>query len=182
MTEINDLISKIVNNVQDEQANNSSSTATATASSQSTNTNTASSGKTMTQADYPFFQKHPDLVNAPTGKNVKDITLDAAINGQVKPEDLRISPETLKAQGQIAASAGRPSIQSNFDRAAELTKIPDERVLEMYGSLRPYRSSKQDLLDMADELENKYGAKICASFVREAADEYEKRKKLKGDN
>lgn len=176
MTEINDLISKIVNNVQEEQANSSSNT---TASSQST---TATAGKTMTAADYPFFQKHPDLVNAPTGKNVKEVTLEAAINGQVKPEDLRISPATLKAQGQIAASAGRPSIQSNFDRAAELTKIPDERVLEMYGSLRPYRSSEQELLDMADELENKYGAKICANFVREAATEYKKRKKLKGDN
>ncbi|WP_125707776.1 diol dehydratase small subunit [Companilactobacillus zhongbaensis] len=178
MTEINDLISKIVNNVQEEQANSSSSTNTATASPQSAPT----SGKTMTQADYPFFQKHPDLVNAPTGKNVKDVTLEAAINGDVKPEDLRISPATLKAQGQIAASAGRASIQSNFDRAAELTKIPDERVLEMYGSLRPYRSSKQELIDMAEELENKYGAKICGAFVREAADEYEKRKKLKGDN
>lgn len=177
MTEINDLISKIVNNVQDE-VNNSSSTTT-TASSQSTNT---TSGQTMTAADYPFFQKHPELVNAPTGKNVKDVTLEAAINGQVKPEDLRISPATLKAQGEIAASAGRPSIQSNFDRAAELTKLPDERVLEMYGSLRPYRSSEQELLDMADELENKYGAKICAAFVREAATEYKKRKKLKGDN
>ncbi|MCH4008652.1 diol dehydratase small subunit [Companilactobacillus sp.] len=176
MTEINDLISKIVNNVQEEQANSSSNT---TASSQST---TATAGKTMTAADYPFFQKHPDLVNAPTGKNVKEVTLEAAINGQVKPEDLRISPATLKAQGQIAASAGRPSIQSNFDRAAELTKIPDERVLEMYSSLRPYRSSEQELLDMADELENKYGAKICANFVREAATEYKKRKKLKGDN
>ncbi|AKP66186.1 diol dehydratase small subunit [Companilactobacillus ginsenosidimutans] len=177
MTEINDLISKIVNNVQEEQANNSSNT---TSNSQSAGTATA--GKTMTAADYPFFQKHPDLVNAPTGKNVKEVTLEAAINGQLKPEDLRISPATLKAQGQIAASAGRPSIQSNFDRASELTAIPDERVLEMYGSLRPYRSSEQELLDMADELENKYNAKICANFVREAATEYKKRKKLKGDN
>ncbi len=177
MTEINDLISKIVNNVQDEQ--NSSNTATQSTNTQSANFN---SDHEMTSADYPLFQKHPDLVNAPTGKNVKDVTLEAAINDQVKPEDLRISPATLKAQGQIAASAGRPAIESNFNRAAELTKLPDERVLEMYGSLRPYRSSKQELLDMADELENKYGATVCANFVREAADEYEKRKKLKGDN
>lgn len=180
MTEINDLISKIVNNVQDESNNQSSSnTTTATASSTSTSSD---SNKTMTRDDYPLFQKHPDMVNAPTGKNVKEVTLEAAINGDVKAEDLRISPQTLKAQGEIAASAGRPSIQSNFDRAAELTKVPDERVLEMYGSLRPYRSSEQELLDMADELENKYGAKICADFVREAAVEYKKRKKLKGDN
>ena len=35
---------------------------------------------------------------------------------------------------------------------------------------------------MADELEKEYGAVICAEFVREAAENYEKRKKLKGDN
>ena len=35
---------------------------------------------------------------------------------------------------------------------------------------------------MADELEREYGAHICANFVREAAENYERRKKLKGDN
>jgi len=35
------------------------------------------------------------------------------------------------------------------------------------------------LLDMATELETNYQAKICAAFVREAADVYEKRGRLK---
>jgi propanediol dehydratase small subunit len=64
-------------------------------------------------------------------------------------------------------------------RAAEMTKIPDERLLEMYDSLRPYRCTKQELLEIASELESKYQAKICADFVREAAEVYEKRGRLK---
>jgi propanediol dehydratase small subunit len=52
----------------------------------------------------------------------------------------------------------------------------------MYNALRPYRSSKQELLDIANELETQYSAKISAAYVREAAEHYEKRKKLKGDN
>ncbi|MFW6273880.1 MAG: diol dehydratase small subunit, partial [Halanaerobium sp.] len=44
-----------------------------------------------------------------------------------------------------------------------------------------YRSTKQDMLDIADELENEYGAVINAKFIREAAQVYEKRKRLKGD-
>ena len=63
-----------------------------------------------------------------------------------------------------------------------MTAVPDARVLEMYNALRPYRSSKQELLDIANELETQYSAKISATYVREAAEHYEKRKKLKGDN
>jgi len=64
-------------------------------------------------------------------------------------------------------------------RAAELTRVGDERILEIYNALRPYRSTKADLLAIAEELENKYGAKICAAFVREACDVYERRGRLK---
>ena len=87
----------------------------------------------------------------------------------------------LKAQGQIAKAGGRDQIELNFSRAAEMTKVSDKRLLEMYNALRPYRSSKQELLDIASELDG-LGAPICANFVREAAENYERRKKLKGDN
>lgn len=60
-----------------------------------------------------------------------------------------------------------------------MTKIPDQRVLEMYNALRPYRSTKKELLDMADELESQYQARVCAALVREAAAEYERRGRLK---
>jgi len=41
--------------------------------------------------------------------------------------------------------------------------------------LRPNRSTKEELLAIADELERQYDAKICAEFVREAARVYEAR-------
>ena len=68
-----------------------------------------------------------------------------------------------------------------FQRAAELTRVPDERVLEMYDALRPFRSTKQELLNIAKELRDKYDANVCAAWFEEAADYYESRKKLKGD-
>jgi len=107
-------------------------------------------------------------------RSLDDITLDAVMAGQVSMDDMRISPEILKAQGQIAKAGGRDQIEYNFSRAAEMTKVGDKRLLEMYNALRPYRSSKQELLAMADELEKEYGAVICAEFVREAAENYEK--------
>ena len=62
------------------------------------------------------------------------------------------------------------------------TPIPDDRILQIYNSLRPFRSTKAELLQIADELENKYGALINAALVREAAEVYEKRKKLRSDD
>ncbi len=135
-----------------------------------------------TVADYPIAKKHPEWIKTKTGKTLEDITLSNVMNGSLTPDDLKITPNILKAQGEIATSAGRETISRNFERAAELTVVPDERVLEMYNALRPYRSSKQELLDIAQELDNKYSAKISADYFREAAAHYEKRKKLKGDN
>ena len=57
--------------------------------------------------------------------------------------------------------------------------MPDERLLEIYNALRPYRSTKQELIDIANELDQKYGAKTAAGLVREAAEVYEKRGRLK---
>lgn len=172
MTEMDMLIKKIK-----EQMELTEQTGT-----QSSDTISSPFGTTMGRNDYPLFEKHPDLVRAPSGKKLADITLDKVLSNEVSTQDLRITKETLKYQGEIAKDAGRAAIQQNFARAAELTAIPDERLLEMYGALRPYRSSKQELLDMATELETSYQATITANFFREAANYYEKRKKLKGDN
>lgn len=140
------------------------------------------SGPEATADDYPIAQKHPDWIVVGDNKKYEDITLENVLNGSITSKDLRIKPEILLKQGEIAKNAGREAIQYNFTRAAELTKVPDERVLEIYNALRPYRSSKQELLDIASELDQVYGAQICANFVREAAEHYERRKKLKGDN
>lgn len=136
-------------------------------------------GKLDAMKDYPLGAKRPDLVKSATGKSLDDITLDKVVSGEMGFNDISISPKTLEYQAQIAESIHRPRIAANMRRSAEMTQIPDERILEMYNALRPYRCTKQELLDMANELESKYQAKICAGFVREAADVYEKRGRLK---
>ena len=170
-TEMEAMIRKILEDMQQGGA-----TVTATAPAQ-----TGSTDAQATVADYPIAQKHPDWIKV-RGSGLDFVTLDNVMSGAVTMEDLRISPAILKAQGQIAKDGGREQIEYNFSRAAEMTKVSDKRLLEMYNALRPYRSSKQELLAMADELEREYGAHICANFVREAAENYERRKKLKGDN
>jgi propanediol dehydratase small subunit len=82
-------------------------------------------------------------------------------------------------QAQVAEDAGRMFFANNLRRAAELIAVPDKRILEIYGLLRPYRATKNELLGVADELENQYGAKVTANFVREAAAVGESRGRLK---
>ncbi len=139
----------------------------------------AANGRLDYRRDYPLAEKRPELVKTATGKSLADITLDAVVSGEIKAEEIRITPQTLEYQAQIAESIGRPQLARNMRRAAELTKVPDERILQMYNSLRPNRSTKAQLLAIADELESQYGAKVCAAFVREAAEVYERRGVLK---
>jgi propanediol dehydratase small subunit len=142
----------------------------------------AANGRTLNyKTDYPLAEKRRELVKTATGKSLDDITLDAIMSGAVKAEEIRITPQTLEYQAQIAESISRPQLARNMRRAGELTRVPDERVLAMYNALRPNRSTKAELLAMADELEKQYGAKVCANFVREAAGVYEARNVLKKD-
>ena len=137
--------------------------------------------KRVTAVDYPLASKRPELVKSPTNKTLNDITLEAVMNGKVTPQDVRIAPETLEMQAQVAESVGRYAFARNLRRAAELIAVPDERILEIYNALRPYRSTKQELIDIAEELDKKYNAKVNSAFVREAADVYEIRNRLKRD-
>ena len=114
-----------------------------------------------------------------TGKAPAEITLGAVKAGAVSAEDIKISRETLRTQGEIAQASNRPHLEQNFARAAELVDIPDAVILEMYGKLRPYRATKTELLQMADILLNRHHAPLCAKLVREAIEAYEKRGILK---
>ncbi|MDB8791028.1 diol dehydratase small subunit [Romboutsia sp. 1001216sp1] len=133
----------------------------------------------ITPKDYPLATKIPNLIKTPTGKKLEDITLESVMSQDIKPEDIRISKETLEMQAQIAEGMNRNAIARNFRRAGELISVPDERILEIYNALRPFRSTKEELLEIADELENIYNAKVNADFIREAAEVYEVRKKLR---
>jgi propanediol dehydratase small subunit len=129
--------------------------------------------------DYPLAKKRPDLARSASGMKLEDITLEKVVAGQITFDDIRTRTETLEYQAQIAESVGRERLAANLRRAAEMTRIPDARLLEMYNALRPYRSTKQELLHMADELESQYQAKVCGALVREAAEVYDKRGRLK---
>ena len=135
----------------------------------------------LSKEDYPLIQKRKDLIKTKTGKNIDEITLNNVLEGNVTADDIKITPEVLLYQADIAESVGRVQFAKNLRRDAELTRVPDARVLEIYNALRPYRSTKKELLDIADELDIKYEAKICAGLVREAAEVYEKRGRLKGE-
>ena len=130
-------------------------------------------GTKVDASQYPLGKNRKDLLRTPTNKTLDDITLESVMDGTVTIDDVKITPEVLELQAQVAESAGRPTLARNFRRAAELTKIPDARILEIYDALR--------LLDIASEIESKYDAKVNAAFIREAAEVYEKRKKLRVD-
>ena len=139
---------------------------------------TVSGGK-ITAANYPLAEKEPGKIKTPTGKPFSSLSYDKVISGELTADDMRISPETLEMQAQVAESVNREAFAGNLRRAAELIAVPDERLLEIYNALRPYRSTKQELIDIANELDQKYGAKTAAGLVREAAEVYEKRGRLK---
>lgn len=124
--------------------------------------------------DYPLSD-HPDQVKTPDGTKLSEITLEKVVEGEIDGEELVIAPETLEKQAQIADENGRPQLAQNFRRAAELTRVPDDRILEIYNALRPSGAEKGKLHDIANELENEYDAEINAEHVREAAEIYEER-------
>ncbi|HRJ40399.1 MAG TPA: diol dehydratase small subunit [Caldilineaceae bacterium] len=127
---------------------------------------------------YPLAD-HPEGLTAASGRALAGIDLDAAISGQLSGADLQISGETLTAQARIARSSGYPQLAENLERAAELSAVPNEELLKMYGMLRPERSSHAELSELADRLEGEFNAPVTAAFVREAAAVYQARKLLR---
>ena len=124
---------------------------------------------------YPLGEHEKERITSKTGMKLTDITLDEVMKNHISADDIKISREMLKAQGQVAKEAGNGPMEKNFERAAELVDVPDEVILKMYDKLRPNRSTKLELVMMAQELLEKYNAKNCAKLVMEAAEVYEKR-------
>src|SRR3712207_8567551 len=135
----------------------------------------SSSPAPLGAADYPLSINRPELLRTPTGKPITDLTMDAVVSGELSAADLRIAPETLLLQAEIADASGRPQLAANFRRASEMTAIPDDEVLAMYNALRPRASTAAQLDQMADRLETTYSAPVCAGLVREAAEVYARR-------
>ena len=124
---------------------------------------------------YPLGESEKEQIRSKTGKKLTEITLGEVMKGHISSDDIKISKEMLKAQGQVAKETGNDPMEKNFERAAELVDVPDDVILKMYDKLRPNRSTKLELVQMAQELIEKYNAKNCARLVMEAAEVYEKR-------
>ena len=129
----------------------------------------------MAMIKYPLGENEADKITSKTGKKLNEITIEEIKRGNVTAEDIKISKEVLNAQGQVARSVDNEAMAKNFERASELVDVPDEVILRMYNQLRPNRSTKEELLNMAEELEKTYKARNCAKLVREAVAIYEKR-------
>jgi len=105
---------------------------------------------------------------------VSAFELDAVRAGEVTMADVRITPATLRAQAGVARAHANPQLAANFERAAELTDLPDDELLAIYEQLRPRRSTADELAATAASLQAR-GAVRTAALVREAADVYARR-------
>lgn len=124
---------------------------------------------------YPLIEKYPELISSKTGKKLEDVTMENIMNGSIGIEDISISRSTLMLQAKVALQDGKSQLAENFVRAAELIAVPDDEILQIYNSLRPYRSTEKELQAIANKLEKEYDAPICASFVRETLEVHKKR-------
>jgi len=130
---------------------------------------------------YPLSEHERDRLKSASERRFDELTFDAAINGELQADDLRIHAETLRAQADIAQQAGYPQLANNLRRAAELTVVPNDELLKMYELLRPGRAPYETLMALAERLEQMYQATDNARFVREAAEVYKARSLLRRD-
>ena len=121
--------------------------------------------------DYPLGTERPDLVTTPGGLPLAEVTLEALRAGRVGAREMRATASTLRMQADVARTAARPELAESLERAAELSAVPDELLLDVYTALRPGRSTAAALEERAARLEE-YGATATAAFVREAAAVY----------
>ena len=125
--------------------------------------------------DYPLGSRRPDLVRTPSGLPLSALTLAGLRDGAFDAAELRATPATIRRQAAVARAAGREPLAANLERAAELSAVDSETVLEIYTALRPHRSTAEQLEAWAVRLEGELGAPVNATFVREAAAHYARR-------
>jgi propanediol dehydratase small subunit len=126
--------------------------------------------------------EYGNLIRTATGRSLESINLQAVMDNQLAPEDLRIHAETLQFQAQKARQAGYFLLAENFERAAELTHIPDAMVLSIYEALRPHRSTRDELIQLADRLKAEYAAEQVSNFILGAVEIYTQRNLLKNNS
>jgi propanediol dehydratase small subunit len=109
-----------------------------------------------------------------SGRDAADLTLDRLAAEELGADDVRIHPDTLRAQAEVAEQHGNPQLAANFRRAAELALLPEDEVMALYEALRPHRATAEQLDALAARLEA-VPAPMCAALVREATAVYARR-------
>jgi propanediol dehydratase small subunit len=117
---------------------------------------------------YPLYREARPRITLASGRPIEELSVQSLQAGRLGAGDLGIHEETLRQQARIAEEAGFSPLARNLERAAELTRLPDAKILEIYEALR--RGERRAALEtLAREIEQAYDAKLTAAFVREAA-------------
>lgn len=122
-----------------------------------------------------------DIKRKESQRSVEDLTIESLRLGTLTPQDVTIRKAKLMAQAEFAERKGYGQLARNFRRAAELTNLPNEVLMEVYEKLRPNRSSYGELLAASQELTARYDAQETGAYVREAAEVYRERGLLRRD-
>jgi len=114
-------------------------------------------------------------IRSKTGRPLGELTLESILSGELATEDLSISADTLKRGADEVDSAGYEQYAQNLRRAAELTELSNQEIIEIYRALRPGRATRAELLAIANRLERDVAAPLTAELIREAAEIYRER-------
>lgn len=131
---------------------------------------------------FPLGQHHREEISTKSGRALAELTLDRVLGGDVNPDDVSVSDKTLELQAEFARQSGYREVAENLARAAEMTRIPNDEILEIYEALRPGRSTYYQLLSLSQQIISMYGAEHTGAFVREAAEAYRETGLLKMDD
>ena len=124
---------------------------------------------------YPLRDTEAGRLQTHSGVPLCDVTAETIAAAELGGDDLRVHAETLRQQARIASENGYPQLGANLRRAAELTDAPNDELLKIYELLRPERASYDELVKLANYLEERYGATENAAFIKEAAAVYRER-------
>jgi len=114
------------------------------------------------------------VTRAFSGRSADELTLDRLARDEIDADDVRIHPETLEHQAQVAQAHGNPQLAANFRRAAELALVSEDELMALYDALRPHRSTADELAALATAYDER-SAPLTAALVREAAEVYARR-------
>ena len=131
---------------------------------------------------FPLGQHHRDQITTSSGKPVNDLSVEKLQSESIDQRDVSISAETLTLQATFARQAGFDQVADNLERAAEMTRIPNDELLDMYEALRPGRSTYFQLLSLSQRINSSYNAELTGNYIREAADAYRDTGLLKIDD